>query len=601
MGRKSNGGTGCGVVRFLMNVLSSCLGFTIGMIVFAVLTVVVICVIVLSDGSGGSIKPDSVVEIQLAGIVSERDNDDALTSVIGESDPTVSLEKTLNAIKLAKDDDNIKGISIKAGVLLSDPASLDEIRNALVDFKKSGKFVYAYADHYTQGAYFVCSAADRVVLNPIGELDWKGLGATTVYYTDLLAKLGIKMQVFKVGSFKSAVEPYTRTEMSEENRRQVKEYVGDIWQNMVTLVSKSRGIAPSKLEALADQYMGLAQAEDLKKCGLVDTLLYADQYDDMLKRKLRVDIKEDLNKVSTTVMCESVSEMGVGHAVAVVYMEGEIVDYKEMGFGAESVVDTKTMRNTIKKLIDDDEVKAVVLRINSGGGSAYASEQIWHMVKKLAGKKPVVVSMGGMAASGAYYIASAADKIVAQPTTLTGSIGIFGLVPDVSELLGDKLGLKYDVVKTNELSDLGNVSRPFNEAESRLMQNYVENGYGLFLKRVAEGRKKTPAQVDSIAQGRVWTGSRAMKLGLVDKLGSLEDAIALAASRGKIKGEYDVRYYPESVSWFESLSMSETEARLADKQLRQMLGDYYEVLTSLRFIRKQDRVQARIPYIIKVE
>lgn len=590
-----------GILGFLLNILSSCLGFTIGAVVLLVASIIIVTSLFLFSGDDSDIKDNSVLKISLSGIMTEQDNTNSLASFLNDSNPTISLESVLNAIKIAKTDDNIKGISLESGLLSADPASLEELHKALLDFKTSGKFVYAYGDHYTQGTYFVCSAADKIVLNPIGEVDWKGLSSQTIFYTDLLAKLGVKMQVFKVGTFKSAVEPYTLTQMSDANRTQVNSFLQDIWHHFVGLTAKRRHLTPQRLYAMADNYMGLCPAQELKDNKLVDELMYKDEYIDCLKKLTHTDPDDDLSQVSPSAMCIAAKTPSASNTVAVLFAEGEILDFKELGFANQSSIDIASMTNAINQISKDKNIKAVVLRINSGGGSAYASEQIWHLVKKLSAKKPVVVSMGGMAASGAYYISSAANTIIAEPTTLTGSIGIFGLIPDVSTLLNDKLGLKFDVVKTNKLADLGNVSRPFNAEESKLMQSYIDNGYKLFVKRVADGRHKTTAQVDSIAQGRVWTGQQALRIGLVDQLGSLENAIDIAAKKADIADNYTTKSFPQEEPWFITLGLSEAQARLANQTLRNTLGEYYEPLNALKSISKQNRIQARLPYIIKIK
>lgn len=587
--------------HFFVGVFSSCLGFTIASLIVIAIVTASILSLLGSDKESTYIEPGSILQLQLSGVVAERSNPDNISSFLGESDPVVSLEETLNAISNAKTNPNIKGISIEAGPLLASPASLEELHKALLDFKTSKKFVYSYGNHYTQGVYFVCSAADKIVLNPIGQTEWKGLSAQTTFYTDLLAKLGIRMQVFKVGTFKSAVEPYTLTQMSEPNRKQVNAFLTDIWQNMLSLTSKSRKIPADTLNAIANRYTGLLPASELKKMHLVDELKYKDEYDEMLKKKLGLGKDDKLKSVSAAVASQGNDYSVSDNAIAILYAEGEIVDSKQMGLLDNSCIDLQTMSKAIKAISDDDNIKAVVLRINSGGGSAFVSEQIWHLVKKLNAKKPVVVSMGGMAASGAYYISAAASHIICEPTTLTGSIGIFGLIPDVSELLNKKLSLNFDVVKTNAMSDAGNMSRPFNERESQLMQQYIENGYKLFLKRVADGRKMTTAQVDSIAQGRVWTGRQALRIGLADGLGNLQDAIKTAANKAKLTNGYTTITYPKQESFLVSIGISAAEMKLAENALKSTLGELYEPLSALRAIHKQDRVQARIPYILKIE
>ena len=595
-----NNSTKSGIAGFFLNVASSCLGFAIGSIVLLVIGIILICALAFSDDDG--IESNSVLKIELNGLMTEKDDGSGIMSVLGDDGPVCSLESILSAIEAAKTNDDIKGISIEAGLLSADPASLEEIFHALKDFKKCGKFVYAYGDFYAQGAYFACTAADKIVVNPIGSVDWSGLSTQTVFYTELMQKLGIKMQVFKVGTFKSAVEPYMLTKMSDANREQVSSYVNDIWQHYTELAAEQRHMKPEKLNEIADRYTALIPTKELKDNGMVDELMYHDEYIDMLKEKTGTDADDDLCEVTPAALNEATPEASADNSIAVVYAFGDVVESKAEGMMSESAIDIATMSETLREIEDDDDTKAVVLRINSGGGSAYASEQIWHLVKNLSAKKPVVVSMGGMAASGAYYISAAANTIVAEPTTLTGSIGIFGMIPDVSGLLTNKIGLKFDGVKTNKMSDLGDQSRPFNEEESRLMQSYINNGYQLFLKRVAEGRNKTTAQVDSIAQGRVWTGRQAKEIGLVDQLGTLQTAIQTAARLANLEeGSYATVSYPEVDPWYADLGLSEAEAQVADKTVRSMLGDLYEPLSALRSLGRHDRIQARIPYIINIK
>lgn len=590
-----------GVGQFFLNILSSCLGSAIAGIIVLIIGIAIIAALFSSEDVATEVKPNSILRIPLGGMMVEKENDNSLAALLGDSDPEISLESILNAISIAKENPNIKGISLEAGMLMADPASLQEIFLALEDFKKSKKFIYAYGDHYTQGAYFVCSAADRIMLNPSGEVDWKGLGSQVIFYKDLLAKLGIQVQVFKVGTFKSAVEPYTLTKMSEANRNQVNSLLQGVWHEILSAVSSKRHISATQLNAMADQYVGLMPADSIKKLHLVDELMYRDDYEDFLKGKAGISDDKDLAQITPAKLCLAYPKRQSDKAIAIVYAEGDIVDYKEMGLVAESAIDVPTMSKTLKKLTKDNNIKAVVLRINSGGGSAYASEQLWHSLKKLSEKKPLIISMGGAAASGAYYMSVAGNMIFSEPTTLTGSIGIFGLIPDASELLTDKLGLNFDDVKTNAMSDFGNLSRPFNDKEKVLMQNYIDNGYQLFLNRVSQGRKIPLAKLDTIAQGRVWTGLQAKKLGLVDRIGTLQDAINEAAKRAKIQNDYTIQSYPESEPWFETLGLSGIEAKLTDKKLRAVLGEYYEPFKATSTLRRQHRIQARMPYIISIK
>ena len=466
----------------------------------------------------------------------------------------------------------------------------------MTEFKKTGKFVLAYGDNYTQGSYYVASVADTVLINPSGMLDWHGMASQTIFYKDLLEKVGVRMQVFRVGTYKSAVEPFMLTEMSEPNRAQVHSFISDIWTVVCKDVAAARKLTVDSLNAYADRYMALSDGADYVRTGLVDRLAYADEVRASLRSLAGV---EKLNMVTPAELALCADRQKAEDRVAVYYAYGNIVGAEEAGImgGDAQIVGPQVVKD-LDELMNDESVKAVVLRVNSGGGSAYASEQMWRAVQLLKKKKPVVVSMGGMAASGGYYLSCGADYIVAEPTTLTGSIGIFGIVPDATGLLTDKLGLHFDVVKTNEASDFGVMGRPFNAGESAAMQAYVERGYRLFLQRVAEGRRMKVADVDSIAQGRVWTGRQAMKLKLVDKLGTLDDAVAEAARRAGLK-EYAVEAYPMPGDWLDEL-MNGVGGDYMEGRVRAMLGEYYEPLRFVGGLKGTDCLQARIPYVLKL-
>jgi protease-4 len=588
--------------HFWLNVLSSTVGFIIGSVILTFIGIAIIVALMAGGSSSAPVERNSVLHIHLSGILNEQQRDNPLMAFMGGDEESLGLNELLRAISLAKDNDNIKAIWLEGGVMGADPASMQELRGALQDFKKSGKKIYAYADNYLQGTYYICSVADKVVLNPIGTVDWHGISSQIIFYKDLMAKLGVKMQVFKVGTYKSAVEPFTETQMTPANREQVTAFIGDIWQNFVSDVSKSRKLTPDNLNALADKFMAFAPSKEVKASKLVDELMYKDEFTDMLKKTLGVDEDDDLSLVKPSALCESKpQDVNARNQIAIYYAEGEIVDVAEAGMMAEAAIVGSKVNKDLQKLAADDNVKAVVLRINSGGGSAYASEQMWHNIKRLAKKKPVVVSMSGLAASGGYYMSVGADYIFAEPTTLTGSIGIFGMIPDASELLTNKLGLRYDVVKTNKLSDFGNVARPFNEEEGSRLQSYVENGYSLFLSRVAQARKKTTVQVDSIAQGRVWTGRQALKLGLVDKLGTLDDAVKYVASKAKMGDDYTVVDYPEVLPWYAELALSSAGEQAYAAKLRTTLGELYEPFVAIQGLKSGGSVFARMPYVIKIK
>lgn len=587
--------------HFWLSVLSSTIAFTIGGIIVLIIGICIVATLVGGSSTPTNIKDNSLLHVRLSGIVGEQQADNTLTAIIGTDDATIGLHQTIKALALAKNDDKIKGVWLEGGTLVADPASLQELRKALNDFKQSGKPIYAYADNYLQGTYYLCSVADKVVLNPIGTVDWHGLSSQIMFYKDLMEKLGVRMQVYKVGTYKSAVEPYTETQMSAANREQVTAFLDDIWHIYLNDVSISRNITPQRLDSLANDFMGLSRSAYIKQCGMVDTLMYKDEFTDMLKKKIGIDAEEKLNLVNPKTLCNLESQTVGDNKIAIYYAEGEVVDMPEMGLATGSTIVAPEMNKELQRLADNKTVKAVVIRVNSGGGSAYASEQIWHNIDKLAKKKPVVISMGGMAASGAYYLSAGADYIFAEPATLTGSIGIFGMIPDISELLTDKLSLKYDIVKTNALADFGNMGRPFNPEEEKRLQAYIANGYSLFLKRVADSRKMTTAQVDSIAQGRVWTGKQAVRIGLVDKLGSLQDAVKYAAAKAKLGDKYTTVDLPLLKPWYAEFMLDSSAEKVYSKPLRAVLGELYEPLQIMQSLKNGCRVYARVPYIINIK
>ena len=546
-----------------------------------------------------SVAKNSILRIELSGALVDRSTPDhPLQQLLGRSSTsTQGLDVLIDAVKAAKNDKRIKGIYIEGGALSSDFATLQELRGALLDFKSSGKFIVSYADSYTQGAYYIASVGDRVLINPSGLLDWHGIAMQPMFWTGLMEKVGVKAQVFKVGTYKSAVEPFILKEMSPANREQVESLITDLWKETYSAVASSRKIHPDTLNAYADRYITLADGADYKRLKLVDDVAYIDQVRDELRK--RIDDKE-VKFVSAETMAANAEDAGDDvRQIAVYYASGNIVDVAGSGAlmgGGSEIVGSQVVED-LDQLAKDEKVKAVVLRINSGGGSAYASEQMWRAVQLLKKKKPVVVSMGGMAASGGYYMSCGAHYIVAEPTTITGSIGIFGLIPDFSGLVKDKLGLRFDVVKTNKAADFGAVSRPFNEAESAALQGHVNRGYALFLKRVAEGRtaagrKMTPETVDPIAQGRVWTGNQALKNGLVDKIGTLQDAISKAEQLAKVEKPAIVRF-PGKKSWMESLNEEAAEEDYLERKMKVVLGEYYEPLKFIQNVDRGNYLQAR--------
>lgn len=582
--------------EFFKYVLATIVGFICVTAFMGIMSLIMFFSIMATSDTQPTVSDGSVLRIELSGTVSERATENPFAELMGNKAlASQGLDDLLKAIKVAKTNDKIKGIYLEGGLLSADFASLEELRKALVDFKQSKKFVVAYADQYTQGSYYLASAADKVWLNPSGMLDWHGIASQPIFFTDLMKKVGVKMQVFKVGTFKSAVEPYILTEMSEPNRQQVQSFIGDIWQHFCQDVSASRKISTDSLNAFADRYVTFAEANDYVRLKMVDELTYIDQ----VRTKLQKLSQQDkVNFISPAELAKLDVPASSSNDIAIYYAEGTIVDVSTqspLNSTQSEIVGSKVVSD-LDKLAKDESVKAVVLRINSGGGSAYASEQMWRAVQQLKAKKPVVVSMSGMAASGGYYLSCGADYIVADKTTLTGSIGIFGMVPDASELLTDKLGLHFDVVKTNVSSDFGAMGRGFNAAESAAMQNYVNRGYRLFLKRVADGRKMTPEQVDKIAQGRVWTGNQALKIKLVDKLGTLNDAVAEAAKRAKLQ-DYAICTFPAKTPWFEQLMNETTQRDYLEEKLQTALGVYYEPLRFVSTYDKHNVLQARMFYV----
>lgn len=582
--------------EFFKYVLATIVGFICVTAFMGIMSLIMFFSIMATSDTQPTVSDGSVLRIELNGTVSERVTENPFAELMGNKAlASQGLDDLLKAIKVAKTNDKIKGIYLEGGLLSADFASLEELRKALVDFKQSKKFVVAYADQYTQGSYYLASAADKVWLNPSGMLDWHGIASQPIFFTDLMKKVGVKMQVFKVGTFKSAVEPYILTEMSEPNRQQVQSFIGDIWQHFCQDVSASRKISTDSLNAFADRYVTFAEANDYVRLKMVDELTYIDQ----VRTKLQKLSQQDkVNFISPAELAKLDVPASSSNDIAIYYAEGTIVDVSTqspLNSTQSEIVGSKVVSD-LDKLAKDESVKAVVLRINSGGGSAYASEQMWRAVQQLKAKKPVVVSMSGMAASGGYYLSCGADYIVADKTTLTGSIGIFGMVPDASELLTDKLGLHFDVVKTNVSSDFGAMGRGFNAAESAAMQNYVNRGYRLFLKRVADGRKMTPEQVDKIAQGRVWTGNQALKIKLVDKLGTLNDAVVEAAKRAKLQ-DYAICTFPAKTPWFEQLMNETTQRDYLEEKLQSALGVYYEPLRFVSTYDKHNVLQARMFYV----
>lgn len=589
---------------FIKNVLATMVGMFGFFIVMGVIGMMSIIGMIASGNAAQNVEKNSVFVLNLSGTISEQGSENPLSMFTGDNSLNSGLNDILSSIKKAKANDDIKGIYIEAGALMTNYATLQEIRNALADFRKSGKWIVAYGDFYTQGAYYVASVANKVYINPKGAIDWHGIGAQTMFYKDFMAKFGVKWEVVKVGTFKSATETFTEEKMSDANRLQTQTFIDGTWRNVCDAVSKSRGISVDSLNSYADSYLALQATETLMKAKMVDGMMYGDQVKDAVKKMMKLEKDDDISQLTLNDMLNVKDGKVEGSEIAVYYAEGDIVQDPKAAtmFGNNNYIASRKVCKDLEDLMNDDDVKAVVVRINSGGGDAYASEQMWHQMSELRKVKPVVVSMGDYAASGAYYMSAPASWIVAQPNTLTGSIGIFAVIPDFSGLVTSKLGVRFDEVKTNRNSTFGNLmARPFNAEEKAMLQASVNRGYSLFRQRVADGRRLPVESVEKIAQGRVWLATDALNIKLVDQLGGIDDAVKKAAELAKLK-DYYTSDYPAAASWMDAMlnSMSSSGTYL-DEQLRQTLGDFYQPFTMLRSIDKRESIQARIPYAISIK
>lgn len=588
---------------FIKYTMATVVGIFLTMTLFTIISIISLAGMMATEGMSAPIKEKSILRLDLSGTLAERSESNPFAALMGEENTALSLEDALLALDKAAKNENIIGVYLEGGALGANPGMAQELRQALVEFKESGKWVVAYGDSYGKTAYYLSSVADSVLLNPEGNVDFGGMASQIMFYKDVMEKVGVKMQVFKVGTYKSAVEPFICTEMSPANREQVTSYLFSIWTNMLKDVAASRNMEVGKLNSLADSLTMISEASVALNGGLVDKLCYMDEVKAILREKSGLEDEDDdlvFASVADVAKSETLDEK-VDEQVAVYYAYGEIVQSQGTGLGMsqEHQIVGEKMIKDLQDLREDDDVKAVVIRVNSPGGSAFASEQIWREVCLLKEKKPVVVSMGGMAASGGYYISCAANRIFAEPTTLTGSIGIFGMIPDMSELMTEKIGLKFDVVKTNEMSDIGTMARPFNEAESAQMQKMINRGYDLFTKRVADGRGMAQDSVKLIAEGRVWTGEQGLKIGLVDELGNLDDALAHAAELAKVE-KFRAVPYPGADNPFDQL-LNQTKGGYLDSELRELLGEGYAVYSLVRNVKDADRIQARMPFEMNIQ
>lgn len=588
---------------FIKNVGATIVGIFLFGIIIGIFGVMSLVGMVASGQATKNVKENSVLVLKLQGDLQEQAQDDVLGQLTGNTFNSLGMDAISSAIKKAKANKDIKGIYLETGILGADVAQLQELRDQLVDFKKSGKWIVAYSDNYTQGCYYLATAADKVYINPEGSINWHGIGSQPMFVKDLLAKFGVKMQVIKVGKYKSATEMFTEEKMSDANREQTQRYIQSLWDNMCKDVSKSRNISVAKLNDLADNGVFVANGKMLLAEKMVDGVKYADEMKAEVKKLLKLDADKKISQLSIADMATVKEEGNDGDdEIAVYYAYGDIVDSPAAGslFSNSHAIVGNDVCKDLEELANDDGVKAVVIRINSGGGSAYASEQMWHQIDLLKKKKPVVISMGGMAASGGYYMSCNANYIFAEPTTLTGSIGIFGVIPNFSDLATNKLGLKFDEVKTNRNALFGSQARMMNEEELTFLQGAITRGYHLFRQRVADGRKMSVDQVEQIAQGHVFTGEDALKIKLVDELGGLDKAVAKAAALAKTKSYY-TQGYPAPLDFFDQLLQESTDnGSYLDGKLKTSLGTLYEPMKMVNNITTMDRIQARMPWWLNI-
>ena len=590
--------------------LATICGIVIFMVIMGFFMVISLLGMVASDSASTKVKENSVFVLKLDGVIDERaEAGSPLDALLDMGDmSSMGLDDLISSIRKAKDNDDIKGIYLEGGVASFDsPATAQQLRDALKDFKKSGKWIVAYADQYMQGSYYVATVADKIYLNGEGMIQFSGLGGKSEYMKGLYDKLGIKYQAAKVGKYKSYVERNTQTGMSEYDREQRTAYLNGIWNYWLKEMAEGRKVKPEDLNQLAnDSIIMFADTKDYVKSKLIDKVMFTEEIKAEIKNRLKLDKDDEIPQLTLSDMLNVKTDKDEkGEKIAIYYAYGSIVDNEALDYmsgGGHNIVGKRTAED-LRKLADDDDVKAVVFRINSGGGSAVASEQIRHAVKLLKAKKPVVVSMGGAAASGGYWISSPANYIFAEPTTITGSIGIFGLIPNFSGLVTDKLGITFDGVTTNKFSDaeMNLVLAKDNAEEMKYLQGHVDRGYISFLNVVSEGRGMKPAQVDSIAQGRVWLATDAVKIKLIDKLGSLEDAVKKAAELAKVSDYYTTTYPGES-SWMDTFFPKEKKGSYLDGELRMLLGELYEPLMEIRkTIKDGSRIQARMLDDIRVK
>lgn len=587
--------------QFFKFMFASMLGtFLMLLLGFFLMIGILASIISLSGKEEVKISDKSVLHITLEGIISDRSSNnpfEAFDFNTMKSNKELGLNDILSNLKKAKTDPNIKGIFLELSTIPTGISLLDEIRNALIDFKKSGKFIIAYSEMFTQKSYYLASIADKVYLNKEGSIDFHGLSAEIMFFKGLLQKLDIDMQIIRHGKFKSAVEPFMLDKMSDPNRLQTRMLINGLWMHIIQGISDSRKISIAELQNIADNLL-VQNADDAVKYKLVDELVYKDQIIDILRKKLNITNTKDIDYISLSkynnVNDKTIKKISK-NKIAVIYAVGSIVS----GDGDKENIGSEKISEAIREARTNESVKAIVLRVNSPGGSALASEIIWREIDLAKRTKPVVVSMGDYAASGGYYIACAANKIIASPTTITGSIGVFGLIPNMQKLFNNKLGITFDTVLTNKNAATITGNRPLNNAQEKLIQNQIERIYGVFISHVAEGRKMTVAQIDSIGQGRVWSGLDAKRIGLVDDFGGLDKAVEEASKLAKLS-DYKIVEYPRQKEFFEEIKDIFSGKDATTKILEKELGEnivYYKTLKSVSEIKG---IQTRLPFVISI-
>ena len=584
--------------QFLKFTFASALGLILGCI-----TLIAIIGIIASSGESEELTLDKahILKLELSGTIQDRVAEnpfDIYGELMGSSESAMGLNDILSNISKAKNDPNIVGIYLEMGSLSAGFATIEEIRNTLIDFKESGKFISSYSEYYSQRAYYLASVSTTICIYPEGAMELKGLNSTIMFYTDALKKIGVEPQIIRHGKFKSAVEPFMLTKMSDANREQVETYMGSIWEQFLINVAKDRELSSEELNTIIDNF-DVKNSADAKRLGFVDELFYRDQIQNHLVELMEEDKFDDLNFISHSrykrVKNENARDKFKKDKIAVIYAQGEI----KSGEGKETVIGSERISKAIRKARLDEKVKAIVLRVNSPGGSALASDVIWREMSLAKDEKPVVVSMGDVAASGGYYIACDADKIYASPSTITGSIGVFGIMMNLEELYTDKLGLTFDQVKTNKFADLGSNNRPLSEEEYAIIHQSVVEVYETFTSKVANGRKMTQESVDAIGQGRVWSGSNAMDINLIDAFGGLEEAIKGAAELAEMD-EYRLFELPELKAPLEQL-LEELETGFSASIMKYTLGDEYKHYKAINDMKHLKGIQVRMPYQFTID